>query len=181
MGYSKAYNIFTGLGEVIGGLLIFFRRTVLAGSLLLIVVMANVVAINMCFDVPVKLFSSLLLLMACWIAWPYRIRMYQFFIKNCDILPHPFYNVSLKSWQKKGLRVLKLLLIAWALGFNLYDNWSYYTENGDEAPRQPFEGAYDVRYFIRNTDTVFTTYYRYHPLAQTVCRKQRHGRHSIDE
>jgi len=154
MGYSKAYNVFTGLGEVIGGLLLFFRRTVLAGSLLLVVILSNVVAINFCYDIPVKIYSSLLLGMALWIAWPYRVRMYQFFIKNVDVLPHPFHRVKLKRWQQISLRSVKFLLMAWAFGFNMYDNWSYYAESGDEAPKQPFEGVYDVHYFVRNTDTL---------------------------
>ncbi len=154
MGYSKAYNVFTGLGEVIGGLLLFFRRTLLAGSLLLIAVMSNVVAINFCYDIPVKIYSSLLLGMALWIAWPYRTRMYHFFIKNMDVLPHPFYRVTLKRWQQLSLRVLKFLLIAWAFGSTIYGNWSYYAESGDEVFQQPFEGMYDVHYFIRNNDTL---------------------------
>jgi hypothetical protein len=154
MGYSKAYNMFTGLGEVIGGLLILFRRTVLAGTLLLVVVMGNIVALNFCYDIPVKIFSSLLLLMALWVAWPYRTRMYQFFIKNCDVLPHPFYNVVLKKWQQVTLRVVKFLIIAWAFGYNFYENYSYYAEYGDDTPRQEFEGIYDVQYFVRNSDTI---------------------------
>lgn len=154
MGYSKAYNMFTGLGEVIGGLLILFRRTVLAGALLLVVVMGNIVALNFCYDIPVKIFSSLLLLMCLWVAWPYRTRMYQFFIKNCDILPHPFYNITVKKWQHITLRVVKYLIIAWAFGSNFYDNYTYYAEHGDDTPRQEFEGVYDVQYFVRNNDTV---------------------------
>ena len=41
MGYSTAFNWFTGLGEVIGGFLLFFRRTTTIGALILITVMGE--------------------------------------------------------------------------------------------------------------------------------------------
>src|SRR5689334_14063011 len=64
MGASVAYNVFTGLGELVGGLLLVFRRTTLLGALVCIGVMANVVMLNFSYDVPVKLYSTHLLLMA---------------------------------------------------------------------------------------------------------------------
>lgn len=68
MGYSTAYMWFTGLAEVLGGALLLIRRTTTLGALVAAGVMANVVAINFCFDVPVKLYSSLLLGMAVFLA-----------------------------------------------------------------------------------------------------------------
>jgi hypothetical protein len=41
-----------------------FRKTKTFGSLVCITVLMNIVAMNFCYDVPVKLFSSNLLLMA---------------------------------------------------------------------------------------------------------------------
>lgn len=70
MGYSTAYNVFTGLVEFVGGFLLFFRRTSLLGALVLAGALANVVMINFCYDVPVKLYSSHLFLMALWLIGP---------------------------------------------------------------------------------------------------------------
>jgi len=64
MGYSRPYQVFTGMAEVIGGALLFFRRTTTLGALLLTGVLANVAALNYCYDVPVKLASTHLLLFA---------------------------------------------------------------------------------------------------------------------
>jgi hypothetical protein len=61
MGFSSLYCFFGGAGEVLGGLLLSLRRTTLLGALVCIGVLANVVMINLSFDVPVKLFSSHLL------------------------------------------------------------------------------------------------------------------------
>jgi hypothetical protein len=60
MGASAAYTIFTGLGELVGGLLLTTRRTALAGALVSAAVMTHVAVLNFCYDVPVKLFSMVL-------------------------------------------------------------------------------------------------------------------------
>jgi uncharacterized membrane protein YphA (DoxX/SURF4 family) len=70
MGYSLPYNLFTGAAECLGGVLLMFRRTTTLGSLVLIAVLANVVMLNFCYDVPVKLYSSELLLVAIILLWP---------------------------------------------------------------------------------------------------------------
>ena len=64
MGYSPGYNMFTGLGEAVAGLLLISKRSTSVGALLAIAVMSNVVMINFCYDVPVKLYSINLLLVA---------------------------------------------------------------------------------------------------------------------
>ena len=70
MGASRAYNFLTGSAELLGGLLLATRRTALLGALLSAAAMANIVALNFCYDVPVKLYSTQLLLEALIIAAP---------------------------------------------------------------------------------------------------------------
>ena len=70
MGHSRAYTIFAGLAEVAGGVLLLWRRTAVIGAFVVIAVMTNVVLLNFCYDVPVKLFSVELLAMAIAIVGP---------------------------------------------------------------------------------------------------------------
>ena len=70
MGTSIPYVIFTGAAEMLGGLLLAARRTTLLGALVCIGVLSNVVMLNLSYDVPVKLYSSHLLLMAVFLAAP---------------------------------------------------------------------------------------------------------------
>jgi len=70
MDYSTAYTVFAGLAEAVGGALLLWRRTATIGALLLVPVTANVVILNFCYDVPVKLYSTELLIMAIAIAAP---------------------------------------------------------------------------------------------------------------
>ncbi len=82
MGFSPAYQAFSGLAELVGGTLLFFRRTTLLGALVTAGVMLNVVLLNFCYDVPVKLYSSHLLAMAVWLAWPDHGRLMAVFMLN---------------------------------------------------------------------------------------------------
>src|SRR5947199_10310512 len=82
MGYSTPYTIFTGVGEVIGGVLLFFRRTTTLGALIICGVMANVVALNFSYDVRVKVFSSLLLFLTIFLLVPDLRRLMNIFVLN---------------------------------------------------------------------------------------------------
>ena len=64
MGYGTAYSVFGGAAEVLGGILLLIRRTTTLGALIVMAVMTNVVMINLCYDVQVKLYSIHLLLFA---------------------------------------------------------------------------------------------------------------------
>ena len=70
MGYSLPYTVFAGVAEVAGGALLLWRRTATLGALVVAIVMTNVVLMNLCYDVPVKRFSTQLLVMAIAIALP---------------------------------------------------------------------------------------------------------------
>ena len=69
-GHSSAYQIFIGLSEVICGILLWFRRTMLPGALLSLVIMGNIVAMNFAFDISVKLHSSLYFFIALYLILP---------------------------------------------------------------------------------------------------------------
>ena len=80
MAASVPYTIFTGLGETIGGLLLTNRRTALLGALVSAGVMTHVVMLNYAYDVPVKIYSSMLLLTAIVIIAPDAKRLLHFFV-----------------------------------------------------------------------------------------------------
>src|SRR5215831_7659811 len=61
IGSSPAYQIFAGLCELAATLLLVIRRTSVAGALLMCGILINVVALNLFYGIPVKLYSSLLL------------------------------------------------------------------------------------------------------------------------
>src|SRR5271163_3293724 len=115
MGYSTAYTIFAGLGEVIGGVLLFFRRTTTLGALIVLGVMANVVALNFSYGVPVKIFSSELLLLAIFLLGPETKRLLNVFVLN-----RPAAAVNLGGpwrigWMPKPRMVVNAAIVIFAL------------------------------------------------------------------
>ncbi len=115
MGFSKPYEVFAGLGETIGGLLLFWRRTSVLGCLVTIAVMTNVAALNWMFDVPVKLFSTNLLLFALALLAPDCRRLWNVLIAN---RPAPAQDLALTrvGWLRAALIGFGTLWV----GFQLY-------------------------------------------------------------
>ena len=70
MGSSKAYAGFMGFVEILSGILLFFKKTRFIGGYLAFGVFANVLAINVGFDITVKLLSLGLLLSSVFIIAP---------------------------------------------------------------------------------------------------------------
>ncbi len=154
MGVSTAYTIFGGLSEVLGGLLLLFRRTTTLGSLVVIAVMTNVVMLNFCYDVPVKLLSSHLLLMAVWLLLPDARRLVDVLVLHRSTTP------SLKIWRPasaRGLwarRIVKYGLIGF-LGFQfIHGSIKAMQLYGDSAPKPKEYGAYEVEQLVRRGHVV---------------------------
>lgn len=132
---SRPYTIFGGLGEVIPGVLLLFRRTSTIGLLGTAAVMSNVVALNFCYDVPVKLYSSHLLLMALFLLLPDARPMWEFFVRR---RPVELTGVWLPVWERRSLRIAAhvvqgLFLVACAWSF-IGGSYSSRVTEGEHAP-----------------------------------------------
>lgn len=157
MGYSTAYNIFTGLGEVIGGSLLFFRRTRLLGALISTIVMSHVVMINFAYDVPVKLFSLHLLAMAVFLLVPDMRRLVNLFLLNKTAEPGPvkplYYNNKTRWAYFIGKTLLLLYIVVPQVMFAMksQQEWKAYA---NKAKSDQLGGEYEVETFIVNRDTL---------------------------
>lgn len=122
LGASPTYRIFAGLCEVIPGLLLLFRRTTTVGALGAAAVMLNVLMMNMSYDIPVKLFSAMLLLMALFLLAPDLQPMWRFFLARREAL---LTGVWLPRVERKPLRIATYCLQAVTIGYVLYaTGWS---------------------------------------------------------
>lgn len=154
MGFSIGYNFFTGGMEVLGGLLLLFRRTTLLGALVVIGVMSNVVAMNFCFDIPVKLYSANLLLFAVFLLLPDGKRLARFFLFNQSVEPQAALARSLSRRQTYIANALKIILI----GVFLYNTistpleaWAF--RSGPEG-KSALYGIYYVESFERGDSII---------------------------
>jgi multidrug transporter EmrE-like cation transporter len=154
MGVSPAYNFFTGMGEAVGGVLLFFRRTTTLGALLVVAVMANVVMLNFAYDVPVKLFSSNLLLMAFFLLAPHAGRMADALVLHRAVPPEDIrspWAVGRKRWARWAV---KAIAVTFGAVLPLWSSWKMSAVYGDKAPKPPLYGIWDVATFVRNQDTL---------------------------
>jgi hypothetical protein len=152
LGFSKGYNMFMGIAEMAAGLLL-FRRTVTAGAIVSLMTTANVMAVNYFFDVPVKIVSTLLVVMTLMILIPDIRRLWLFFFSGKPVhLPKmkaPYFS---KKWQRVGLTVAKVLIIISGPGLGLVQIVSYLQEQRNGNPG--YFGLYQIETFVRNGDTL---------------------------
>lgn len=154
MGYSTPYTVFTGLAEALGGALLFFRRTTTLGALLVAGVMTNVVMLNFSYDVPVKLFSSHLLLVAVFLLVPDLKRLANVLVLNRPAAAADHRPPDLFLRFGRARAVLKIAAVALIVGGTFESAWSSYTTWGGGAPRHALYGAYEVESFEKNGVTV---------------------------
>jgi uncharacterized membrane protein YphA (DoxX/SURF4 family) len=153
MGASRAYTVFAGIMETAGGLLLLFRRTTPLGALVSAGVLLNVVILNFCYDVPVKLYSANLLLMSVFLLWPDLRRLARVLVLN-----RPTEAATLTfPWVNRGSRIatigLKILVIATIFEgqaqFCLYQ-LSQLDHQAVPAAIEPLLGIWEVDSFRRD-------------------------------
>ncbi len=155
MGFSEGYNYFTGLAELSCGILLLFRRTTTLGALIGFVVSANIMAINYCFDVPVKIVSTLLTIMCLFILSKDAGRFLNLLILNRPVQPANLAPMRFrKKWKNITMATLKYLVIAYTIAGTVSNVYYGYNNYGDHAPKPPLYGIYEVKSFVRGKDTV---------------------------
>lgn len=149
MGVSRPYTVFSGLLEVLPAALLLFRRTRALGGLLALGVLLNVAALNLGFDISVKLYSLFLLLLSLVAAAPALHLLYQVLIRRRPATP-PAAEPRPQPWQL-GLKaaLIGLLLLETAGPFVQAGEY-----NDDLTARPPLHGAYQVELLVRNGDTL---------------------------
>jgi uncharacterized membrane protein YphA (DoxX/SURF4 family) len=138
MGHSRPYTIAAGLAECLGAGLLLWRRTATIGALVLAIVMTNVVAMNFCYDVPVKLYSLELLAAALAVAAPDLRRMMIAALGRATREVEPPPRVL---WIERTGRALRLLYLGWVVTVAL----SLSSVPDRFAPVSELDGAWDAQ------------------------------------
>jgi len=154
MGLSRPYTVIAGAVEILAAAMLLFKRTRLTGALLAFIVLTNVVAINFCYDISVKILSCFLLLQSIIIITPDWHRITALFFKAKKEPVNNNETVYALPEAKFIHPFIKVSVIAYMLFSTLS---VYFTENNfndDKAPRPAFHGAWDVVLFVKNSDTL---------------------------
>jgi uncharacterized membrane protein YphA (DoxX/SURF4 family) len=92
MSASESYKIFTALIEIMAGVMLLFRKTTPLGSLIAILSLTNILALNIGYDVRIKFFLVHIILISLFILSPDIKRLLNFFLlkKNSSLAMIPF-------------------------------------------------------------------------------------------
>jgi hypothetical protein len=154
MGTSRSYSVFSGCLEVLAGGLFFWRRTTLVGALLALGIMANVLAINLSFDISVKIFSVFLCFLCCVLIAPSTKGLFDFFLGKQAVAARPWEHMNLDGWRRPAYLLAKSLVLAWLLLDAVGPYFVTGNFNDDLAARPALHGAYEVKQFVLNGDTI---------------------------
>ena len=126
IGTSKTYNIIIGSIELFSGVLLLFKRSRFLGLLLAIISFTQILIINISFDISVKFFSLILLLMNVFLL---RKNGWELILKIMN-LP-----------KKTFLKILVIGIVLVKIGMPYFDN-DFDAENKDNSFN--LTGAYQV-------------------------------------
>lgn len=144
VGASKAYEIFAGSAETLGGILLIIPRTATLGALVCLADLTQVFALNMTYDVPVKLFSFQLILFALFLLAPEAGRVLNFFFTDRAVAPSAQPPLFPTRRANRVAVVLQILFGAYLVGMNLYGNVQSWHERGGGRPKPSLYGIWDV-------------------------------------
>lgn len=156
MSYSKLYTMTSGWIEVIGGILLLFRRSTFIGAFILFVAMANVVLIDIGYDVRVKMFAIHLFLMTILLMSDHLKRMFHFFIVNkatAPVIESPLFKG--KTSRKLGYVLKGGLLLYFLISNVLIFSDRIHSQTDNRYPS--LTAFHEIEIFVKNGDTIATS------------------------
>ncbi|MHA4896088.1 hypothetical protein ACXZ1K_15145 [Pedobacter sp. PWIIR3] len=145
IGYSAPYQFFSGAMEIFAALLLLYRRTVSLGALVATGVFINVMMLNLCYDIPVKIFSMQMAFTCLFLLANESGRLIDFFILNRAAPASALYHFKYaKKWMRIARIVSKCVFIIIVLAIPFYNSYSRFGSN-DTKQQQPVKnGIYAV-------------------------------------
>jgi hypothetical protein len=156
MGASPPYEFFSGIMEVIAGVLLLFRRTATFGTFLAAGVFCNVFVMNLGYDIPVKLFSAHLFIASLILLSFESKRILNFLVFNRNADQGDLYYLR---YPRKWMRILSVVaklafifVVVFMTGYQYYQSYASSRNAPDSKPIR--SGLYDVTVFVKNGDTI---------------------------
>lgn len=147
IGAAPGYELFAGCAEFLGGALLLFPRTAILGALIAFADATQVFLLNMTYDVPVKILSGTLILLALVVLAPEIERLWDTVVRNRPVAPSRHFELCRSRRNNRialGVQVLAALFLI--LG-NVWMGAKMYRRK--PAP-SPFAGLWKVETFTRN-------------------------------
>ena len=144
IGASPAYQRFTGCAEILGGVLLFLPWTATLGALVCLAESIHVFTLNMTYDVPVKLMSFHLVLLALFLLAPESRRLVNFLLLNRATGPSAQPRQFEDPRAQRLANAVQVALGAYLLGMSLSGSTSAWAQYGGGAPKPLLYGIWEV-------------------------------------
>jgi hypothetical protein len=144
IGASKGFQIFTGCAEMLGGVLLILPRTTMLGALICLADTVQIFVLNMCYDVPVKLYSFHLLVMSVFLIAPDLRRLANLFFFNRGVEAAKLPQLFQRVWLNRGALALQLLFGLYLIGSSFYQG---HKQSIVRASKPPLYGIWLVDEF----------------------------------
>jgi hypothetical protein len=161
IGASRPYEMFVGCAEMLGGILLFFPHTTMFGALVALADLIQVFMLNMTYDVPVKLLSFHLLLMALFLLAPDLPRLCGFFFLNRPTDSSTQYELFRSRRRNRIALAAQVLLGLWIVGVNGYNAQSAWNTYGGGRPKSSLYGIWNVTQISADAKSAVLAYDRW--------------------
>jgi len=144
IGAARGYEMFSGLCEVLAGILLLVPGLTTLGSLVCLAAAMHVFVLNMTYDVPVKLFSFHLILMALVLLGPDAKRLASVLVLN---RPAESFSEPRPFQRRRAMQLIvaaQLVFGAYVIGIDLYGAAKSWTRFGGGAPKSVLYGIWNV-------------------------------------
>lgn len=148
MGTSYWYSVFAGTIEIIPACLLLFKKTRTLGLLITFMVLTNVIAINIGFDISVKIHATFLILTTLTLLQPQCKQLYNLFILQQTSNLSTTNEFQLQFNNPSIAPTIKTLIISLLLMESLYPYATARNFNDDLATRPYLHGAYQINEII---------------------------------
>ncbi|MBC2846563.1 hypothetical protein [Winogradskyella flava] len=153
LGFSKGYNMFMGIAELLAGLLL-FRKTMTFGAFLTLMTAMNIMAVNYFYDIPVKIVSTHLVIMTLFLLIPNIKRLTLFFFTDINTKLKVIKRPNFKKGLNIAMNSLKAVLVGYVIIYGFIETLDAQKQYGSKAPKPDLYGVYEVTDFIINGDTI---------------------------
>lgn len=144
IGSSPAYEIVTGCIEVLGGLLLLLPRTTLLGALISLAAAVQIFALNMTFDIGLKLISLHLIVLALVLLAPQWPRLLDVFVLNRTAAPAREWPVARTPQGQRRAVIAQLIVGAGLVGMYTFINVQFWKVGGGGRPRSALYGVWNI-------------------------------------
>jgi uncharacterized membrane protein YphA (DoxX/SURF4 family) len=138
VGAAPAYGMFTGVAELLGGILLIIPRTTTLGALICLADLTQVFVLNLTYDIGVKQISFHLILLTLFLLVPDVRRLASLFANR------PTRPSATPKANRTALAV-QMLIGVYLLAMQADTNWVFWHLEGGGRVKSPLYGIWDVK------------------------------------